>query len=129
VDARSLARLHAAGRIVTGAALTVAPGLAGRTWIGRAAGTAGARVALTAMGARDLGLGLGELRALSSPRPRAAAAPWLVAGAFADATDLIATIRARHALPLASVAGVTALASTGVALAAWLHHELPRAAP
>jgi hypothetical protein len=127
MDPRSLARLHAAGRIVTGAALTLAPGLAGRTWIGRAAGTAGAQVAITAMGARDLALGVGELRALASPDP-GAATPWLLAGAFADAADLIATLRARDELPLPSVAGATALATTAIALAAWLHHELPRAA-
>jgi hypothetical protein len=80
----------------------------------------------TAMGARDVAIGLGELRALASRRP-GAATPWLTAAALADAADLTATLRARDELPALGVAGVTVLATGAIALAAWLHARLPRA--
>jgi hypothetical protein len=125
MDPRSLARRHAYGRIAVGAALTVAPGIAARVWIGRPAATAGTRVMTTAMGARDVAIGVGELRALSSLRP-GAAAPWLTAAALADAADLVATLRARGDLPPLGVAGVTVLAAGAIGVAAWLHTQLPR---
>jgi hypothetical protein len=124
MDPRSLARRHAFGRIAIGGALAVAPGLAARGWIGPAAASAGTRVMTTAMGARDLAIGLGELRALDGRRP-GAAAPWIMAAALADAADLTATLRVRDELPKLGVAGVTILATGAIALAAWLHHELP----
>ena len=124
MDPRSLARRHAIGRIAIGGALAVAPSLAARGWIGPAAASAGTRVMTTAMGARDVAIGLGELRALDARRP-GAAAPWIMAAALADAADLTATLRVRDELPKLGVAGVTILATGAIALAAWLHHELP----
>jgi hypothetical protein len=128
MDPHRLARRHAYGRIAVGGALALAPGVAARVWIGRTAATPGGRVMTTAMGARDVAIGLGELRALSSRRP-GAVTPWLTAAAIADAADLAATLRARDDLPRLGVAGVTAMATGAIALAAWLHRRLPRATP
>jgi hypothetical protein len=122
MDARDIALQQAVGRAVLGAALTVAPGIAARGWIGRDAAAAGTQVVTTAMGARDLGLALGLIRALRTASP---ARPWLLAGVLADVADLAATLRARDALPSASVVGIGALAAGSAAVGAWLAQRLP----
>jgi hypothetical protein len=121
MDPRAAAQQHAAGRAVVGAALTLAPGIAARAWIGRDAAAPGAQVVTTAMGARDLAIALGALRAIRAGR---GARPWLLAGVLADAADLVATLRARDALPATAVAGVSALAAGSAAAGAWLARAL-----
>lgn len=108
-----MASRQALGRVGIGAAMLVAPGLVARSWVGEPGGEPGARVITTAVGARDLAIGLGVLRAL---RGGGKPGPWLRAGAFADAADLVATVRARRDLPLPAVIGVGALAAGSVAL-------------
>lgn len=112
VDHRQLLRLMAAGRIAVGAALTVAPGVSGRAWIGAAATDPPVKVMTRAMGIRDLALGLGTLRAIEDGQPLR---PWAVLGAMSDAVDAAATLLALRrlgpgALPVLATATVAAVA-------------------
>lgn len=123
MDPRTLAWTEALGRAAIGAALTLAPRRLGRGWVGRAGALPGTRVVTTAVGARDLALGLGLADALRTGRePR----PWLVAGALADAADVAATLRAHRSIPTAAAVGVTTLAGGSLALALYLRRELDR---
>lgn len=115
---RDLARVHALGRVVLGAALTVAPRPVASAWLGpRHARRTQTAVVASAMGARDLGLGLGIARALGEGH---GAKAWMSAGMLADAVDVIATLRARDELPAFGVAAITAMAGGSVALGFWL---------
>ena len=119
---RDLARLQAAGRIVLGAALAVAPGRTATPWVGaRAARRPTTAVIAAAMGARDLGLGLGTARAVGAGF---GARPWIAAGILADATDLVATLRHRDALPAGGVAALALVAGGSTALGLWLQRRL-----
>jgi hypothetical protein len=123
MNPRALATQQAAGRAVVGAALALAPGLAARGWVGRrSASDPGTQVVTTAMGARDLAIAAGVAGALRAGR---GARPWLLAGALADAADLVATLRARDALPAPAVAGVGAVAAASAALGVWLAQRTP----
>jgi hypothetical protein len=73
------------------------------------------------LGARDVALALGTLRALSSRRGTAA---WLRAGILADGGDLFATLRARDSLPPLAVPVVAAIAGGSVLLGAYLQAAL-----
>ena len=114
---RDVAIQQAVGRAVIGAALAVAPEFASRGWIGRDASRPGTQVVTTAMGARDLAIALGVAGALRSGR---GVRPWLLAGALADTADLVATVRARGAIPAPAVVGVGVLAAGSAALGFWL---------
>jgi hypothetical protein len=126
MDLRTLAFSHAAGRIAAGAALALAPGTVGRAWVGRAGAAPGARVITTAMGARDAALGLGLAAALRSGREPG---PWLRAAVLADAADLVATVRARHAVPAVSLVGVAAIAGGSAGLGLYLDRTLGQPVP
>jgi hypothetical protein len=78
-------------------------------------------VVTTALGARDVGLGLGTTWALAQG---AGARPWIAAGVLADATDAIATVRGRARLPRLAVAGIALMAGGSAALGTWLQREL-----
>src|SRR5215210_9382503 len=113
---RILAGGLAVSRIVYGASYLARPRNAGRTWIGRAARKPGAQVMVRSQAARDIGLGLGALRALWGGRD-ADARVWMLAHALADGVDTAATFAARDRLPkrrarfaLAVAAGSTAVA-------------------
>lgn len=119
---RNLARSQALGRVAAGVALIVAPRRVAGAWIGaRPASRAGTAVVVTAMGARDLGLGLGTARAVGQGY---GAAPWIAAGVLADATDFAATMRARGSLPSFGSAGVAAMAGSSTLLGLWLSRKL-----
>src|SRR5688500_18991757 len=92
MTARTLARLQAYGRVALGGGLALAPGLVAGGWVGGAADRRDGQVLAVGLGARDVALALGTLRALSSGR---GASAWLRAGIVADAGDLIGTLRAR----------------------------------
>jgi len=126
MDPRTLASAQALGRVGMGAALTLAPGRVGRVWIGRAGARPGARVLTTAVGARDVALGLGLAAALRSGREPG---PWLSAAALSDAADLVATLRARGSIPAPAALGVGALAGGSVALGLYLRRALDRPVP
>ena len=74
---------------------------------------------------RDAG-GVGAVRALAGGF---GARPWLQAGVLADATDLVATLRARSELPALGVAGVAAIAAGSTLLGLWLLREIDQPAP
>ena len=121
MDARTLARLHALGRVAVGAGLTLAPKQAGAAWFGRDSRRPATQVATRALGARDLAIGLGTAYAAGQGY---GARPWLLAGILADATDLAATLRAHHQLPALAVPGVALIAGGSVLLGLWFNTEL-----
>ena len=104
-------------RVAFGIAYLAAPARTGRGWIGRAAKNPATRVFTRALGARDLALGAGALRALATGN-HAEARSWMAAHAVADGVDLAATLAARDRLPQSGFRFATAMAggSTAVAL-------------
>ncbi len=111
MNAASTARLVAAGRVGFGLALIVAPERATAPWLGEDAGRAGTRVVTRGLGARDLALGAGVFAVAESELR-----PWVAAAIVADTADLIATVVAGDALPLAGRLLVGVLASGAAAL-------------
>ena len=69
MEPRDLALAHARGRMLVGAAFVLAPGLAGRLWIGGDAAQRSVKVLARAFGVRDLALGLGVVIALDRGAP------------------------------------------------------------
>ena len=118
--ARTAMQLLHGGRAAIGAVLIAAPVQTGEPWVGDAARTPGGQVALRALGARDLVLGLAAMRAAGRARPGAAAAMSLAIAAC-DTVDGLATGAVRGELPSEGVP-VMALAfgaaAVGLALAA-----------
>src|SRR3954471_178657 len=76
-------------RVGVGSGLMLAPGFAGRVWVGPDADGPGAKVFARAIGARDVLLGLRTITAVRSERE---ARHWLVSGYAADAADAAATL-------------------------------------
>jgi hypothetical protein len=121
VDARTIARLQALGRVVVGAALTLAPDRAGAGWMGPDSRRPATQVAIRGLGARDLAIGLGTAYAAGQGH---GAGPWLRAGVLADAADFAATLRARDHLSPLAVAGVGLIAGGSTLVGLWLSREL-----
>ena len=115
---RDVARTLAAARAGFGVVFLAAPALATRRWLGPPSSLGSVKVFTRAIGARDLSLGLGLLRALESGEPTR---PWLRTGAAVDALDTVATLAAFGQLPKALRFAVLALgvggAITGLRLA------------
>jgi hypothetical protein len=124
MSARDLARVYGAGRVVLGAALLVLPRPLGSIWLGRAGATPAGSVALRALGARDLVLGMIALHTIDHPE---VAPRWQRTCAAVDAVDLAATAAARPALPRAGSALVMGIAGAGAAMGAYLGEALKRA--
>jgi hypothetical protein len=120
MDARSLARWQALGRLGFGVGLAGAPGLFAGGWVGGVADGRDGQALAIGLGARDVAIALGTLRALSGR----GAASWVRAGVLADLGDLVATLRARDLLPPLAVPAVAAIAGGSVLLGAWLQSEL-----
>jgi hypothetical protein len=118
MDHRQVVRILSVSRVVIGAVLLVAPGAAGGRWIGDAAADGRVKVAIRGLGARDLALGLGALRALDRGEP---ARGWVQAAAVGDLTDAVSgVLGARHlglARALGTVATAGAAAAAGLAAA------------
>jgi hypothetical protein len=121
MDLRTLARLHALGRVAVGGAFVAAPSAAGATWVGRGAASPEARVLAIAFGVRDLAIGLGAAWALGGG---GRARPWLLAGALSDAADFYATTSHRDQLPAFAVAGAGALGASSALLGLYLVTQL-----
>ena len=117
MDARSLARLQALGRLGLGAGLVLAPGVFAGGWVGGVADRREGQALSIAAGARDVAIALGALRALGTGK---GAGGWLRAGVLADAADAFATWRARDSLPALAAPTVLALAGGSAALGLWL---------
>ena len=112
--AQNTARVLAAGRVVVGVGLVASPGLAG-SWIGEAAQTAGGRVAIRALGARDAALGVGTLAAAANPRQLR---PWLIVSSLCDAVDFAATLSGPDSPARSAVLALAAgAAAAGLGLA------------
>lgn len=114
----------AATRVALGAAALLAPGLAGRAWIGAGAAGRDRAVALRALGGRDVALGAGALLAGAE---RAELRRWVILGAVSDLVDTAATTigfgslpRRRRWLVLAACAGA---ATAGAVAAAGLSQD------
>jgi hypothetical protein len=118
VDHRQVVRILSVMRVVIGALLIVAPGAAGRRWIGEPARDPRVKVAIRGLGARDLALGLGTLRALDRGEP---ARGWVQLAAVGDATDAVSGVlgvrRLGVARTLATVASAGAAAALGLTAA------------
>jgi hypothetical protein len=121
MDARSLAKATAGLRAALGAGLIVAPGISARGWVGKDGTTPAAQVMGIAVGARDLALAAGTLRALSRGED---ARPWLAGSALCDAADAIATFSRRDSIPATGSVGVTALAGGATLLGLYLLKQL-----
>jgi hypothetical protein len=89
MDDKQKAAVFGAIRLGVGTGLVVAPGFAGRVWVGPDADGPGAKVFARAIGARDVLLGLRTMTAVRSERE---ARHWLVSGYAADAADAAATV-------------------------------------
>jgi len=117
MDARSLARLQALGRLVLGAGLVATPALVAGGWVGGVARKPEGQVLAVGLGARDVAIALGSLRAIGAGY---GAGGWIRAGMLADAADLAATVRARDGLPSLAAPAVALLAGGSLVLGAWL---------
>lgn len=102
MTSRAAIGLLQGGRAALGAVLVVAPQAIGERWIGGQAATQSGQIALRALGARDLVLGLGAMRAARRGDARSVAA-WCVALAACDTVDGLATVAAREEIPNAGV--------------------------
>jgi hypothetical protein len=87
MDTRSTVLGIARGRIVTGLAMLVLPGVMLRILFGRHASTPSARVLARMFGAREFVLGVGTV---TSVKERTQDAEWVSASAVADAVDGLA---------------------------------------
>src|SRR5215216_3840698 len=96
MNARSLARLQALGRLGFGAGMMVAPAALAGAWVGGIADRREGQAIAIGLGARDVALALGALRALDAGYGSRA---WIRAGMVADAADLVGTLRARDRVP------------------------------
>jgi hypothetical protein len=93
---RSAARALAAGRVALGAGLVLAPVALGKPWLGDVARAPGGKVALRALGVRDVMLGGIALHVAGRGGVASRA---LQTNAVADLVDLGVTLAARRALP------------------------------
>ena len=121
METQTIARGLAVGRVAIGAALLALPRQTAAGWVGDVSGRPEAQVAIIAVGARDVALGLGTAWAAGA---KDAARPWLLASAGGDLADLLATLRHRDSLARNAVIGVGALAGASAALGLWLAREL-----
>src|SRR4051812_19119872 len=96
MEARTLAKQLAYGRMAIGVALLVKPKLVTGGWLGPVAESPGGKGLALPFGARDLAVGAGTAYALHTGPP---VRPWLVAGTFADVVDAATTLLARRSLP------------------------------
>jgi hypothetical protein len=102
-------KAFAMGRVGIGTVAILLPRLFLRSWLGKGANTPATRMLARMVGARDVGLGLGVIIALSHDAP---VRGWLEAATVADSGDFAATVLAFRHLPTLSAIG-TALASLG----------------
>ena len=96
IDAKELAQILSLGRVVLGVAAVLAPNRFGRAWTGERSDEAVSTMAMRGLGARDVALGLGTLRALDGEGP---VRPWLEAQALADASDTVSILGSFGQLP------------------------------
>jgi hypothetical protein len=113
MNARNAAWLLVAGRLTIGSALVAFPDRAAELLIPRRSRRRKTPQLLRVVGVRDLVLASGLLTAV---RGGGTARGWAVAGAAADALDLVATAAVRDDLEPLVFAGTLAAASSGIVL-------------
>lgn len=123
---RDLALAQARGRMLVGAAFVLAPGLAGRFWIGGDAKRRSVKLLARAFGARDFALGLGVVVALDRGTP---VRGWIEGGALSDSVDVIATMLAGDSIPPDARRGALALAAGSAVLGVFLARALDEPVP
>ncbi|MFL5842009.1 MAG: hypothetical protein ACJ77Z_16290 [Thermoleophilaceae bacterium] len=111
MDPRVIARLLVAGRLAVGGSLVLFPDRAASLMVRRRGRRRTAGQVLRVTGIRDLVLASGLLAALSG---RGSVRRWALAGAAADAVDLLGALAVRDQLELHAFAGTVAGASGGV---------------
>jgi len=124
MDTRRAAVALAAGRAALGTAVLVAPEAVMSRWLGAENARKGAVKALgRGLAARDIGLALASVQTLDDPviGPRV-----LLACAFADGADALATLLERDSLPPVAAAGTLAIAGGAAAAGAYLARRLAR---
>jgi hypothetical protein len=112
VDPPLIARLLVAGRLVVGGSLVVFSDHGAALMVRRRRRRRTARQVLRAIGTRDLVLAFGLLSALSG---RGSVRRWALAGAAADAFDLLGAVAIRDHLQPRAFAGTVAGATFGLA--------------
>jgi hypothetical protein len=113
-----LVTTYAIGRLAFGAAALLAPKATGRILAGEGGATPDATVFLRGIGGREIGLGLGLLRAAREGSP---VSPWLAAGVLFDAGDMAGMAGAwSQMVPEKRVPGLLSAAGAAVAGAALL---------
>ncbi|MEA2418455.1 MAG: hypothetical protein QOE60_661 [Thermoleophilaceae bacterium] len=121
MEARDLALSNARGRMAIGAALVLAPGLAGPMWIGDDGTRPAVKVLARALGVRDHALGLGVAVALDRGTP---VRGWLEGAALADAVDLVGTLLAGDSIPNSKRRSVALIAGSSMLVCAALARAL-----
>jgi len=115
VPAATVARVLGLVRVGIGSGLLLAPGFAGRIWIGEHADGPGTRVFARAIGVRDVVLGT---RALLSQREGLPLRRWMRVEVAVDVGDAVATVlAARHLTRGRRIA--MPLIAAGYAAASW----------
>jgi hypothetical protein len=119
MNGRNAALLLIAGRLAIGSALVAFPERAAVLLIRRTSRRRDASRLLRVVGVRDLVLASGLLAAVGGG---GSARGWALAGAAADAVDLVATAAIRDDLEPPAVAGTLAAASSGIVLGLLASH-------
>jgi hypothetical protein len=86
---RDLARMLLVARVAIGSACFLFPRRAVRVWTGEEQESGTAAMAVRALGARDVAIGMGGLRALEEGE---SVSRWLEAGALSDAADTVGAL-------------------------------------
>jgi hypothetical protein len=113
--ARPFAVAVIGSRIAYGAALLAAPERITKRWLGPARETDAARVALRALGAREVAI---HALALAAALRGESLRPWLGASIAGDLSDIAATTASRSGLPRGSAPATAAVAGASAALSA-----------
>ena len=114
---RSAAAVASGVRVLFGLYMTAKPADVGETWIGETGRYESVTVLTRAIGARDIGFGLGSAAALVGRRDDQAAI-WLGVSALGDLIDLGALLAVRDRLPDKSVAMIGPIAAGSAAIMA-----------
>jgi hypothetical protein len=117
-----LTTLFAVGRIAAGAALIASPDRLAARWLGDDAARPGPRLAIRALGARDIALGAGVLATLGDDRQLRR---WVAASAGCDLADAMSALATPSSALPANARWATVAMGGGAALAgAFVHRAL-----
>jgi hypothetical protein len=115
MDQRQIVRMIAVGRVALGAIALLAPRATASLLLGHRASRGAVAMTTRMLGARDLALGLGTLRALDRDSDPAA---WTNASALADAGDAVASVLVLGAVPTTRAVPTIAVSAGAAVLGA-----------